>query len=110
MEKDRADQIEVWSSAVNAAIVRMPGRRFPGSVIQGDSLSILLDHALSVIEGLADGPRSEAFHEAVELAILLEDQVEHYEETMAARGVPLPYVRERARSARRFRASTDGAG
>jgi hypothetical protein len=66
MEKDRAAQVEVWSSEVNAAIVRMPGRRFPGAVIQGDSLSILLAHAVSVVESLAEGPRNEAFDEAVE--------------------------------------------
>jgi hypothetical protein len=34
-------EIEVYSEATNQAVVQMPGRQFPGSVIQGDSLSIL---------------------------------------------------------------------
>jgi hypothetical protein len=37
---DRAQEPEVLSDVSNNAVVRMPGRRFPGLVIQGDSLSI----------------------------------------------------------------------
>jgi hypothetical protein len=33
-------EIEVYSQATNQAIVRMPNRKFPGCVIQGDSLSV----------------------------------------------------------------------
>ncbi len=38
MPTERAQEIEVISDAGNTAVVRMPGRRFPGLVIQGDSL------------------------------------------------------------------------
>ncbi len=38
MPTERAKEIEVISDAGNTAVVRMPGRRFPGLVIQGDSL------------------------------------------------------------------------
>jgi hypothetical protein len=110
MEKDRAEEVEVWSSAVNAAIVRMPGRRFPGVVIQGDSLSALLAHALSLVESLAGGRRQEAFNTAVYLANSLQGSIEHYERTLSERGLRLPYVRDPARSARRFRLPPDDAG
>jgi hypothetical protein len=49
---DRAAQLELWSGQVNSAVVRVPGRRFPGVVIQGDSLSILFDLAMYVTEHL----------------------------------------------------------
>jgi hypothetical protein len=41
-------EIEVFSEMSNYAIVRMPGRHFPGCVIQGDSLSVLLNNAEEV--------------------------------------------------------------
>lgn len=34
-------ELEVFSEASNYGIVRMPGRQFPGCVVQGDSLSIM---------------------------------------------------------------------
>jgi len=32
-------EVEVLSEASNYAVIRMPGRHFPGYVVQGDSLS-----------------------------------------------------------------------
>lgn len=34
------DRVKVLSRQSNAAVVRMPGRSFPGVVLQGDSLRI----------------------------------------------------------------------
>ena len=51
---DRATQLEMWSEQVNSAVVRVPGRRFPGVVVQGDSLSILFDLAMFVAEHLPE--------------------------------------------------------
>ena len=48
-------QIEVYSELSNYGIVRMPGRHFPGAVIQGDSLHILCRHACSIVEGAIEG-------------------------------------------------------
>ena len=36
-----SDRIEVLSDAVNRVVVRMPGRHFPGLVVQGDRLASL---------------------------------------------------------------------
>ncbi len=40
--------IEVFSQEANREIVRMPGRHFPGMVLQGDTLSVLADHAENI--------------------------------------------------------------
>jgi hypothetical protein len=109
MLKDPAEQIEVWSPNVNGAVVRMPGRRFPGVVIQGDALSALLDSALSLVESLANKAGSEELDLAVELANQVESHLEHYEETLSAKGWSLPYVRDPERSARRFAESSEDA-
>jgi hypothetical protein len=34
-------ELEVYSDASNQAVIRPPGRKFPGSVVQGDSLESL---------------------------------------------------------------------
>jgi hypothetical protein len=104
---DRAAQLEMWSEQVNSAVVRIPGRRFPGVVIQGDSLSILLDLAMYVTEHLPPSADSELRGAADELAQKLLDHVRSYECVLSARGVSLPYSRNPARA--RDRADPDGA-
>lgn len=41
-------ELEVYSDASNSAVIQTPGRRFPGSVIQGDSLAILCEDLRNV--------------------------------------------------------------
>jgi hypothetical protein len=43
-------ELEVYSDASNHAVIRPPGRRFPGSVVQGDSLSSLCAEAKELSE------------------------------------------------------------
>ncbi len=83
--------IEVFSEASNRAVVRMPGRRFPGVVIQGDSLSLLVSAARLVREGV---PQGGALQEtANELFDLLSGYLAHYESVLAENGIELPYSR-----------------
>ena len=42
--------VEVLSDAVNRAVVRMPGRQFPGIVVQGDRLVSLIGAARDIAE------------------------------------------------------------
>jgi hypothetical protein len=44
------EPVEIYSDASNAAVMRHPGRRFPGVLLQGDTLSILVRQAASVAE------------------------------------------------------------
>src|SRR5215467_14557846 len=41
----RVDQVEIFSDATNAAVMRHPDRRFPGLLVQGDTLSTLYQSA-----------------------------------------------------------------
>ena len=88
-------EVEVFSQAVNAWIIRTPGRQFPAAVVQGDSLSSLYALAESVLAraracGCAD---PELAGEAEELRDQLWGRVRHYEETLRASGIRLPYER-----------------
>ena len=54
--------LEVFASDSNYAVVKPPGRRFPGSVIQGDSLRILCGLAVRVASSVRDHvPEDEEF-------------------------------------------------
>jgi hypothetical protein len=91
-------ELEVYSEATNSSIVRMPGRRIPGVVIQGDSLSAFFSEAMALVEALADSEDEEIFLVALETAERLEVHLLHYEHVLRAHGIELPYVRDPARS------------
>jgi uncharacterized protein DUF6959 len=86
-------ELEVFSEASNVAIVRMPGRRFPGSVIQGDSLSHLRWLAEDLRNRLRDHPDEDLRDTAQELFELLEGRLRHYMAVLDAEGLPLPFTR-----------------
>jgi len=41
----RVEPVEIYSDEPNHAVLRHPGRRFPGALIQGDSLYVLCRQA-----------------------------------------------------------------
>ncbi len=84
-------EIEVFSQATNAAVVRMPTRHFPGLVIQGDSLHILYDLADSIVQLAAPHDDEDLSGEAEELRDLLARYVSSYESVLKEYGIKLPY-------------------
>jgi len=66
------DRPVLLSAASNQAVVQLPGRRFPGSVIQGDSLSYLYVLACAVENHAVDTPNDALIEAARELRELLE--------------------------------------
>ena len=85
-------EVESFSAEPNAAVVRLPGRKFPGIVIQGDSLKILVDcvEDVSLLAERSDNP--ELQESATELQTLLKSYKKAYEEALRASGQSLPYV------------------
>lgn len=88
-------EIELYSEASNNAIVRVPGRSFPGVVIQGDSLSILHENAktLSLRVQQLGVQDEELLYAAQELQGQLLDRLLHDQKTLAAHDISLPYTR-----------------
>jgi hypothetical protein len=88
-------EVEVFSQATNAWVIRTPGRQFPAAVVQGDTLSSLYALAESVL-GRARACRcedEELAGEAEELRDRLWDRVQHLEQTLQTHGIALPYER-----------------
>jgi len=85
-------ELEVYSPATNSAVVRMTGRRFPGVLLQGDSLSILLSGLMTALEGAEGKVDEETFLTLLEQAQTLEEHLLHYEATLQEHGIDLPYV------------------
>jgi hypothetical protein len=86
------ESVEIYSDASNAAIMRHPGRRFPGVLVQGDTLRILVGQAASVVERSGRLSR-DARDELNDLLEKLQDLLGHYEETLLKHGLDLPYHR-----------------
>jgi hypothetical protein len=84
-------ELEVFSTETNATVVRMPGRRFPGVVIQGDSLLTLRERAAEIAELARSGMVDDATEAADALAQSLDQWLIAYEHTLVEHGLGLPY-------------------
>jgi hypothetical protein len=85
----RSESVEVFSDKTNVAIMRHPGRAFPGVLIQGDSLSVLCGQADRVCTEIGRG--SPAFAEANDLRNALRSYLNHYKATLVEHGIALPF-------------------
>jgi hypothetical protein len=87
------EPLEVYARDSNYAVVKPPGRRYPGSVIQGDTLSILCDAAKSIAEAVRTGQtETEDFlGDVEELTNDLIGRVLHYQRVLDDHGIELPY-------------------
>lgn len=88
-------ELEVLTDLSNYAIVRMPGRNYPGCVIQGDSLSILLGYAERAYPLAMETGNQELIDEVASLKESLEERIKHYENVIKAHGYDIPYGRPR---------------
>ena len=86
-------ELEILSDTVNSPVLLVPGRKFPGVVIQGDSLKILLDLADDIEKANVAGDAEELRENIISLKNKLGGYVEEYEATMKAHGKQLPYAK-----------------
>jgi hypothetical protein len=88
----RTESVEIYSDASNAAIIRHPGRVFPGVLVQGDTLRNLCKDAADLVAALERGD-PDAIEYAMDLNERLEAFLQHYQRVMEAHGLKLPYPR-----------------
>lgn len=86
----RIEQVEIYSDQTNSAVVRHPGRRFPGVLVQGDTLYSLCHQADGVCQEVSrDHP---AYDELNDLRNHLWRLLSHYKLVLGEHGLPLPFV------------------
>jgi hypothetical protein len=83
-------EIEMLSETSNCPVVKTPGRKFPGIILQGDSLKALFDVAVEVRDR-CDKNNDELCAAAGELKDRLGGFVAAYEQAMQVNGLELPY-------------------
>jgi hypothetical protein len=89
----RTEPVEIYDDTSNVAVLRHPGRRFPGSLIQGDSLSILAGEAQWLLKRVLKSKDRTLIAAAREHAEKLQERLEHYEKVLAEHNIQLPYVK-----------------
>ncbi len=89
----RRIEAELFTDPGNNAVVRLPGRKFPGVLIQGDSLSILRDDLADLVESCAEGDLAEARESGASLLADLDALLDKYCAALRAHDLPLPFAR-----------------
>lgn len=87
----KKEEVEIYSDTSNMAVMRHPGRDFPGSLIQGDSLHCLIADLKEVKSELRDGKSLDAEDALVAVIERLEERMAHYIEVLNAHGKELPF-------------------
>jgi hypothetical protein len=86
-----SESAELLSRAINYAVVQLPGRRFPGVVVQGDSLHSLIGQ-IEELQRLSEPYRDEELILGLaEIHDVLNSARVHYERICRERGIALPY-------------------
>ncbi|MFD6294062.1 DUF6959 family protein [Streptomyces sp. NPDC060235] len=84
-------EAELFTDGGNNAVVRLPGRRFPGVLIQGDSLSILRSDLAELVEACEQGDVAEPCETARLLLADLDALLTRYSAALDAHEIPRPY-------------------
>jgi hypothetical protein len=85
----RVESVEIYSDQSNMPVIRHPGRRFPGLLVQGDTLHALCAQAAQV---LSAGPDS--LDELRDLHSKLLGMLAHYKAVLHEHKVDLPFREE----------------
>ncbi|MDF9817130.1 hypothetical protein [Streptomyces sp. SPB162] len=84
-------EAELFTDGGNDAVVRLPGRNFPGVLIQGDTLRILQTDVAELAELCAAGDLEEARLVARLLHTDLGEKLQRYTEALEAHGISRPF-------------------
>lgn len=88
------EPLEVYASDSNYAIIKPPGRNYPGCVIQGDSLAILCRTALRIAKAVQSGQAAgeDFLGDVEELNNALVERLLHYQSVLTAHKIQFPHA------------------
>jgi hypothetical protein len=85
------DPVEIYSNASNSVVMRHPGRRFPGVLIQGDTLSVLCSKADVICASGQQQLDADTYLELNDLRNYLWSVLLHYKTVLGEHDIPLPF-------------------
>jgi hypothetical protein len=87
----RVEPVEIYSDETNGAVIRHPGRRFPGFLMQGDELYSLCWRADQVCLKARPALAQEAYQQLNEIRNALWASLTHYKSVLVDHNLPLPF-------------------
>ncbi|MCF3131082.1 DUF6959 family protein [Streptomyces olivochromogenes] len=84
-------EAELFTDGGNDAVVRLPGRRFPGVLLQGDSLHILRGDVADVLDACERGDLDEAREFAGSVLASLDMLLVRYATVLDEHNIRRPY-------------------
>ncbi len=84
-------EVEKLSDATNQAVMRHPGRNYPGVLIQGDSLYSYCQALDEACSELKNKNIEEAYDEINELRNALWNKLNHYKVVLGEHNIELPF-------------------
>jgi hypothetical protein len=87
----RIASVEILSDTSNAVVLRHPDRKFPGVLIQGDTLHSLCVAADAACRAAKDCLPPDDFGELNDLRNHLRTLLVHYKDVLNSHAVPLPF-------------------
>lgn len=87
----RIEPVEIYADTTNAAVLRHPGRKFPGVLIQGDTLYSMCQAADFICSRAKSKLDGETSAELNELRNKLWSFVTHYKAVLEEHQLPVPF-------------------
>lgn len=87
----RIEPVEIYADTTNAAVLRHPGRKFPGVLIQGDTLYSMCPAADFICSRAKSKLDGETSAELNELRNKLWSFVTHYKAVLEEHQLPVPF-------------------
>lgn len=87
----RTEPVEIYSDATNSAVMKHPGRHFPGVLVQGDtlhSLCMAADRSCAAARGCIG---EDEYLELNGLRNHLWDLLNHYKQVLGEHQIKLPF-------------------
>ena len=84
-------EAELFTDGGNGAVVRLPGRKFPGALIQGDSLSILRSRVAELRSAIPVEGGESALEVADEVLEDLDALLLRYTDALERHGIRIPF-------------------
>ncbi len=86
-----SQSFKLLDDTVNAVVVQFSQRSYPGVLIQGDTLKIILDDVIDLRAELENGSSDEAKEIAEAIHERISELLRHYEMVLGRNSIALPY-------------------